>query len=105
MGKSDKSSAKAGRLVWNHSTHVPGLIAILSHLADQPGIKTVTPGRLNRVRGRTTPLKIKVTVPITGGHKMQARAESSVQEVFVVTDLTPDTLQTLVDQILLGQIR
>lgn len=105
VGKSGKSSAKTGRLVWNHSTHLPGLIPILTHLAEQPGIKTVTPGRLSRVRGRTTPLKIKVTVPVSGGHKMQARAESSVQEVFVVTDLNPDTLQTLVDQILSGQIR
>lgn len=105
MGKSRKSSAESGRLVWNHSTHVPGLIPVLRCLAEQPGIKTVTPGRLSRVRGRTTPLKIKVTVPINGGHKLQARVESSVQEVFVVTELNPDTLQTLLDRIVSGQIR
>lgn len=101
MGKSRKSSSQSGRLVWNHSTHLPGLIPVLSGLAEQAGIKTVTPGRLSRVRGRTTTLKIKVTVPISGGHKMQARAESSVQEVFVVTDLSAKALQTLVDQLLL----
>ncbi len=90
---------KSGRLVFNHSTHIPGLIPVLTRLAEQPGIKTVTPGRLARVKGRPTPLKIKVTVPITGGHKMQARSKGNVQEVFVVTDLSANKLQKLVDKV------
>ena len=100
MAKSRQSSSKSGRLVWNHSTHLPGLIPVLSRLAEEPSIKTVTPGRLNRVRGRTTPLDIKVTVPVTGGYKMRARVQSSVQEVFIVTDLSAKALQSLVDQLL-----
>lgn len=91
--------AKSGRLVLTHSTHLPGLIPILTRLAEQPEIKTVTPGRIARVKARTTPLKIKVTVPISGGHKLQARAQSTVQEVFVVTDLSMEELQKLLDRL------
>ena len=89
---------KTGRLVFNHSTHITGLIPVLTRLVEQPGIKTVTPGRLARVKGRPTPLKIKVTVPVSGGYKMQARSKGSVQEVFVVTDLSSTALQKLVDK-------
>lgn len=88
-----------GRLVLNHSTHAPGLIAVLTRLADEPGIQTVTPGRIARVKGRPTRLKIRVTVPITGGHKMQARSKGSVQEVFVVTDLSAKELQAAVNRL------
>jgi hypothetical protein len=97
MGKSRSSAAQPGRLVWNHSTHIPNLIPVLTRLAQQPAIKTVTPGRLARVKGRPMPLRIKVTVPISGGHKLQARSKSNVQEVFVVTDLSAEDLQALVD--------
>lgn len=90
---------KNARLVLNHSTHLPGLIPLLTRLAEQPDIKTITPGRIARVKGRPTPLKIRVTVPITGGFKLQARAQSSVQEVFVVTDLSAQALQSTLDQL------
>jgi hypothetical protein len=99
MSKIHQPQSKLGRLVWNHSTHLPGLIPVLTRLAGQPGIKTITPGRLARVKGRPTPLKIKVTVPITGGYKLQARAQGNVQEVFVVTDLSAEALQSLVDRL------
>jgi len=90
---------KSARLVLNHSTHLPGLIPLLTRLAEQPGIKTITPGRIARVKGRPTPLKIRVTVPITGGFKLQARAQSNVQEVFVITELSAQSLQTTLDQL------
>ena len=93
---------KSGRLVWNHSTHIPDLIPLLTRLAQQPGIKTVTPGRIARVKGRPTPLKVKVTVPISGGYKIQARSKGSVQEVFVVTNLSSEALQKMVDRLQAG---
>ncbi len=98
MSKSRRPKHKKGRLVWNHSTHIPGLIPILTRLAAEPGIKTVTPGRMARVKGRPSPLKIRVTVPITGGHKMQVRSQSNTQEVFVVTDLSAERLQEAVNR-------
>lgn len=93
------SPQKSGRLVLNHSTHIPGLLPVLMRLAEQPGIQTVTPGRLARVKGRPVPLKIKVTVPISGGYKLQARSKGNVQEVFVVTSLSAQDLQKLVDHL------
>jgi hypothetical protein len=89
---------KSGRLVLNHSTHLPGLIPVLTRLAQKPGIKTVTPGRLARAKGRPIPLRIRITVPISGGYKMQVRVQGSVQEVFVVTDLSAERLQKMVEQ-------
>ncbi len=89
---------KSGRLVLNHSTHIPGLLPVLHRLLEQPGIKTITPGRLARVKGRPMPLTFRVTVPITGGYKIQARVQGNVQEVFVVTDLSAADLQQAVEQ-------
>lgn len=99
MAKRGAAGDKRGRLVLNHSTHLPGLIPLLERLVEQPGIKTVTPGRLARVRGRPIPLTLRVTVPITGGHKIQARCQGSVQEIFVVTDLSRKDLQRLVNKV------
>ena len=93
-------SHSPGRLVLNHSTHIPNLIPLLARLAQEPGIKTVTPGRIARVKGRSIPLRIKVTVPISGGYKLQARSKGNVQEVFVVTDLEAKDLQEVVDRLL-----
>ncbi len=72
---------------------------MLERLVQQPGIKTVTPGRLARVKGRPIPLKIKVTVPITGGHKLQARSKGNVQEVFVITTLSATMLQKVLNKV------
>lgn len=99
MGKKN-DKPEVGRLVWNHSTHIPGLIPLLSKLCDVPGVKTVTPGRLAQAKGRPIPLTIRVTVPITGGHKLQARSSGGVQEVFVVTSLSGEELQTSINRLL-----
>lgn len=98
MAKSRKK--KQGRLVKNHSTHIPGLIPILDELAQESRIKTVVPGRLAQVKGRPRPLTIRVTVPTQGGYKLQARASGRVQEVFVVTKLNADALQSIIDDLL-----
>ncbi|MFQ3581651.1 MAG: DUF2103 domain-containing protein [Chloracidobacterium sp.] len=100
MAKKKPSETAPGRLVWNHSTHIPGLIPVLTRLCNVPGVKTVTPGRLAQAKGRPTPLTIRVTVPIVGGFKLQARSSGSVQEIFVVTSLTESALQQAIDQLL-----
>ena len=81
----DEKDPDEGRLVWNHSTHIPGLIPVLKRLVLQPGIETVTPGEIKRVRGHAPKLKIRVSVPILGGFKLIARKGKTVQEVFVLT--------------------
>lgn len=75
-----------------HSTYVEGLIDWLKLLAGDPRIQTITPAVICRVRGRAPGLLLRVSAPIRGGHKLVARRGSSVQEVFVVTDLSAEEL-------------
>jgi hypothetical protein len=81
-----------GRLVWNHSTHLSGLIPILERLCQHDGIRTVTPGVIGRVRGHCPKMQLRVSVPILGGHKVIARQGKTVQEVFILTTLDQEQL-------------
>jgi hypothetical protein len=87
------SNSHRGRLVWNHSTHIPGLIPVLERLTKYPGIKTITPAVIGRSRGHAPKLQIRLSVPITGGYKAIARSGKTFQEVFIVTTLTEVELQ------------
>jgi hypothetical protein len=89
-----------GRVVITHSTYLEGLIPLLRRLAASPGVDTVTPAVISRVKGRATSLRLRVSTPIRGGHKLMARRGSSAQEVFVVTGLSRDELQVQIDRLL-----
>ncbi|GAX37801.1 DUF2103 domain-containing protein [Nodularia sp. NIES-3585] len=94
MGKPAKdASGKDGRLVWNHSTHLSGLIPILERLCQQDGIQTVTPGVLGRAKGHCPKMQLRVSVPIRGGYKVIARQGKTVQEVFILTTLDQDKFE------------
>ena len=84
---------KDARLVWNHSTHIPGLIPILERLCQHEGLQTVTPGVIGRVRGHCPKMQLRVSVPILGGFKVIARQGKTVQEVFILTILDQDKLE------------
>jgi hypothetical protein len=88
-----------GRVVITHSTYIDGLIPLLRRLAQVPGIDTVTPAVICRVKGRSPLLRLRVSAPITGGHKVVARLGTSVQEVFVVTPMDTQALQDVLDQL------
>ena len=87
------TDATGGRLVWNHSTHLPGLIPILKRLIQRPGIRTVTPAVIKTVRSNAQTFRLKVSVPIQGGFKLIARKGKTAQEVFVVTNLNQQELE------------
>lgn len=89
-----------GRVVITHSTYIEGLIPLLKRLALHPGIDTVTPAVISRVRGRSQGLRLRVTAPIMGGHKLLARLGSSAQEVFVITHWSRDRLQEQLDRLM-----
>lgn len=89
-----------GRLVVTHSTYVPGLIALLKKLAARPEIQTITPAVISRTNSNSPQLRLKVSVPIIGGHKLIARKGKSAQEVFVITSWTKDELQRAIARIL-----
>jgi hypothetical protein len=89
-----KSTTK-GRLVWNHSTHIEGLIPILARLTHYQGIQTITPGVIGQVKGRIPHLTLRISVPILGGFKVIARQGKTVQEVFILTHLSQAELESL----------
>ena len=87
-----------GRLVITHSTYLEGLIPLLRRLVRSPEIDTITPAVISRVRGRAPELRLRVSIPITGGWKLVARRGSSAQEVFVVTGMDQVGLEALIAQ-------
>ncbi|OWY64143.1 metal-binding protein [cyanobacterium TDX16] len=89
-----------GRLVWNHSTHIPGLIPVLERLTRVDGIQTITPGVIGRVKGHSPKMQIRISVPIRGGFKLIARQGKTVQEVFILTTLSQDELVAAVTDVL-----
>ncbi|MDX2230796.1 MAG: DUF2103 domain-containing protein [Leptolyngbyaceae cyanobacterium bins.349] len=89
-----------GRVVLNHSTHIPGLIALLEKLSFQEGIQTITPGVIGAVRSHTPRLTLKISVPIRGGFKVIARQGKTVQEVFVITQQSQQELTDAIAQLL-----
>lgn len=94
------AGASEGRVVWNHSTHIPGLIPVLEKLADYTGVTTITPGAIAKVRSHAPHLRIKISVPTRGGFKLIARKGKSVQEVFVITDLSQPQLEHALAELL-----
>ena len=94
------TSKNRGRVVLTHSTHIPGLIAILQKLAIHPRIKTLTPAVISRGRSNAPKLCLKVSVPICGGFKLIARKGKSIQEVFVITDLSAQQMAAAIEAVM-----
>ena len=86
-----------GRLVLNHSSNIEGLIPILQKLAHNINVKTVTPGVISRVRGRSSKLIIRLSVKTINGYKAIARKGKTAQEVFISTDLSKDELKKIIN--------
>ncbi|MBW4681824.1 MAG: DUF2103 domain-containing protein [Microcoleus vaginatus WJT46-NPBG5] len=89
-------NSSSARLVLNHSTHIPGLIAILERLTKYADIQTITPGVIGNVKGHTPRMTLRVSVPIRGGFKVLARQGKTVQEVFVITSLSQNELEDII---------
>lgn len=94
------NNPNGGRLVWNHSTHIQGLIPVLERLVSYTGIQTITPAVLGRAKSHSPKLQLKVSVPIRGGFKIIARVGKTFQEVFILTSLTKEELEGAIAQIL-----
>jgi hypothetical protein len=94
------NNPKSGRLVWNHSTHLPGLIPVLERLTGYTGIQTITPAVIGRAKSHRPRLELKVSVPIRGGFKIIARAGKTFQEVFILTNLSKEELEGAIAQVL-----
>ena len=86
-----------GRIVITHSTYIDGLIPKLKKLAANKSIKTVTPGSISKVRGKSSKLIIRISVKTISGYKAIARKGFSAQEIFISTDLSKDELRNLLN--------
>ena len=86
-----------GRLVITHSTYIDGLIPILKKLSLNKSVKTITPATISKVRGRSSKLKIRISVKTISGFKAIARKGQTAQEIFISTNLSKDALQSLLN--------
>ena len=98
--KAAAGNANKARLVITHSTYIPGLIKLLEKLALCSEIQTITPAVISRVKSNSPRLRLKISVPITGGHKLIARKSKSAQEVFVITHWSKAELEQAIARIL-----
>ncbi len=87
-----------GRLVKNHSTNIEGLIKWLKKIAEETGVKTVTPAVISKTGGRGEKLILKITIKTKEGYKLLARKGKLVQEVFIVTSLGKDEVINIIEK-------
>ena len=85
-----------GRLVQNLSTNIEGLIKWLKKIAINSYVKTVTPAVISKTNGRGERFQLKVTIKTNEGFKLLARKGKLVQEVFVVTTKSIESLKGLI---------
>ena len=82
-----------GRIVKNHSTHIEGLIKVLTRLAKVDGVNSVTPGVLKRVKSNCEKLTLRKSRAVLGGFKILARKGRMAQEVYILTELMEHELE------------
>ncbi len=87
-----------GRLVQNHSTNIEGLIKWLRKIADNDGVKTITPASIAKANGRGEKLVLRVTIKTNEGFKLLARKGKLVQEVFIVSHLDKEEIKELINE-------
>ena len=87
-----------GRIVITHSTYLEGLLEKLKLISKEIEIKTITPGRIGKTKGRREALELKITTKIKGGYKLLARKGNGVQEVFLITEIAEDYLVKLLEK-------
>ncbi len=91
-----------GKLKIEHSM-IEGLRGVLERLlSENPGIRSVIPGVIRRVRDARGPVKIRVTVPTTNGWKAIALSAGARQELFISTALDRRALEEAIGRVLAG---
>ena len=86
LQRNARNASKNKKIVYTHSTYLPGLIKFLTHLSKLDVVKKIIPGRINTVSASKDRFDFRITTETTTGVKALARLNRSVQEVFVITD-------------------
>ena len=82
-----------GKLKVEHSI-LDGVRAMLERLlAVNPGIRSVIPGVIRRVRDARGPVKVHVTVQTSNGWKAIALSDGARQELFISTPMSREELE------------
>ena len=88
-----------GRLVLTHSTFIDGFLSWAKKVSKNSQIKTVTPGIIGRTSSNSNKFCVKVSRKISTGYKLIARKGKSFQEVYVVTNLSEEKFEDLINNI------
>lgn len=62
-------------------------------LEDNPGIRSVVPGRIAQVRDAKGKVSVRITVPTLNGFKAIALSDGARQELFISTSLSKEQLE------------
>ena len=82
-----------GKLKVEHSI-LDGVRPMLERLlAVNPGIRSVIPGVIRRVRDARGPVKVHVTVQTSNGWKAIALSDGARQELFISTAMSRDEME------------
>ncbi|MDP8983044.1 MAG: DUF2103 domain-containing protein [Acidobacteriota bacterium] len=82
-----------GKLKVEHSI-LDGVRPMLERLlAANPGIRSVIPGVIRRVRDARGPVKVHVTVQTSNGWKAIALSDGARQELFISTPMSREELE------------
>ena len=69
----------------------------MQKLVRNKNIKTITPAVISTAKGRSSKLKIRLSVKTINGYKAIARKGKTAQEVFISTDLSKEELKDIID--------
>jgi hypothetical protein len=93
-----KLRASQNKLKIEHSI-VDGVRPVLERLiADNPGIRSVIPGVIRRVRDARGEVKVHTTVPTTNGWKAIALSAGARQELFISTAMGREELEAAIEK-------
>jgi len=89
---------RRARVARNHSLICEGLPDVLVVMQREEAIKTIVPGRVFRAKASREHFSLRVASETGQGWRLTARLGQTVQEVFVVTDLSHDDMQAASDR-------
>ena len=87
-----------GRLVHTHSTYIEGLIELLKKISKEKSILTITPGVISRARSNSNKFTIKITREVQGGHRAIARKGRTIQEIYILSNLSKEGLKAIINK-------
>jgi hypothetical protein len=93
----EEKNTEVANITYNHSTFVVGLKPFMEKLKLRPGIKKITPGRLNHVHSIAPIFEFRVQREKEYSWKLVVKNGSTVQDLFIETDDWVTTKEAIED--------